>query len=99
METLTIFTPTYNRAKFLPRAFEALKRQTLKDFLWMIIDDGSTDNTEDVINEFKKKSKFPIRYIKQSNNGKHIAFNRAVEVAQGEFFATVDSDDDFASNL
>ena len=48
METLTIFTPTYNRAKFLPRAFEALKRQTLKDFLWMIIDDGSTDNTEEV---------------------------------------------------
>ena len=48
METLTIFTPTYNRAKFLPRAFEALKRQTLKDFLWMIIDDGSTDNTAEV---------------------------------------------------
>ena len=49
METLTIFTPAYNRAKFLPRAFEALKRQTLKDFIWMIIDDGSTDNTEEVV--------------------------------------------------
>ena len=54
METLTIFTPTYNRAKFLPRAFEALKRQTLKDFLWMIIDDGSTDNSFLICEKYKK---------------------------------------------
>ena len=56
METLTIFTPTYNRAKFLPKAFEALKRQTLKDFLWMIIDDGSTDNTAEVDFLIQKKN-------------------------------------------
>ena len=67
METLTIFTPTYNRAKFLPRAFEALKRQTLKDFLWMIIDDGSTDNTEEVVQDLLKDTEagFKIEYVKK----------------------------------
>ena len=95
---ISVFTPTYNRADTLHRVYDSIAKQTIQDIEWIVVDDGSTDNTEDVINEFKKKSKFPIRYIKQSNNGKHIAFNRAVEVAQGEFFATVDSDDDFVSN-
>ena len=76
METLTIFTPTYNRAKFLPRAFEALKRQTLKDFLWMIIDDGSTDNTEEVVQDLLKDTEagFKIEYVKkQASIAKGIA--------------------------
>ena len=80
METLTIFTPTYNRAKFLPRAFEALKRQTLKDFLWMIIDDGSTDNTEEVVQDLLKDTEagFKIEYVKKENGGLHTGYNKAV---------------------
>lgn len=80
METLTIFTPTYNRAKFLPRAFEALKRQTLKDFLWMIIDDGSTDNTEEVVQDLLKDTEagFKIEYVKKENGGLHTGYNKAI---------------------
>ncbi len=79
METLTIFTPTYNRAKFLPRAFEALKRQTLKDFLWMIIDDGSTDNTEEVVQDLLKDTEagFKIEYVKKEI---HKKFDKNIEL-------------------
>ena len=95
METLTIFTPTYNRAKFLPRAFEALKRQTLKDFLWMIIDDGSTDNTEEVVQDLLKDTEagFKIEYVKKENGGLHTGYNKAIELAQTELMVCVDSDD------
>ena len=95
METLTIFTPAYNRAKFLPRAFEALKRQTLKDFIWMIIDDGSTDNTEEVVQEFLKDTNagFKTEYIKKENGGLHTGYNKAIELAQTELMVCVDSDD------
>ena len=82
----SVFTPTYNRADTLYRVYDSIKRQTIQDLEWIVVDDGSTDNTENIINEFKRNSKFPIIYIKQNNSGKHIAFNRAVEVAQGDFF-------------
>lgn len=91
---LTVFTPTYNRAHLLPRLYESLHRQTCKDFEWIIVDDGSTDNTEEVVNGFiEKETTFPIRYIKQANGGKHRAFNRGVKEASGTWFKCMDSDD------
>lgn len=91
---LTVFTPTYNRAHLLPRLYDSLHRQTCKDFEWIIVDDGSTDNTEEVVNGFiKVETTFPIRYFKQANGGKHRAFNRGVKEAQGVWFKCVDSDD------
>ncbi|MDD7273533.1 MAG: glycosyltransferase family A protein [Prevotella sp.] len=90
----TIFTPTYNRAFLLPRLFKSLKQQTFKDFEWLIVDDGSADNTEEVVFAFQKENTtFPIRYIKKENGGKHTAINIGVSLAQGELFFIADSDD------
>ncbi|HCB96145.1 MAG TPA: glycosyltransferase family 2 protein [Ruminococcus sp.] len=91
---ITVFTPSYNRAATLPRAFECLKRQTYKNFEWIIIDDGSSDNTQEVVEGFKKENPFfDIIYIYQENQGKHIATNNAVKICRGKFFITLDSDD------
>lgn len=89
----TIFTPTYNREKDLRVLYNSLKAQTLQDFEWLIIDDGSTDQTSHTIDSFKKEDVFPIRYIRQNNGGKHRAFNSAIEEAKGDFIVCVDSDD------
>ena len=96
--TFTVFTPTYNREKLIHRVFESLMKQTFKDFEWLIVDDGSNDNTKEIVEKFKKEANFPIRYIYQENGGKHRAFNRGVKEAQGEFFLTADSDDYFLAN-
>lgn len=88
---VTVFTPTYNRASLLPRLFESLEAQSVPDFEWLIVDDGSTDETERVVNAFH--SSFPMRYIKKKNGGKHTAINLAVKQAAGELFFIVDSDD------
>jgi len=90
---LTIFTPTYNRINTIERTFRSLCRQTVKDFEWLVVDDGSTDGTGALINEFKSKANFPVIYIKKKNGGKHTAYNAALEVANGKYFFTVDSDD------
>lgn len=96
---ITILTPTYNRAFLLPRLFESLKQQTFKDFEWLIVDDGSADNTEEVVFAFQKENTtFPIRYIKKENGGKHTAINRGVKEAKGELFLILDSDDTLPSN-
>lgn len=92
---ITIMTPTYNRAYILPRLFQSLCDQTLKDFVWLVIDDGSTDSTKELIEEFKKLAPFEIKYIYQENQGKHIAINRALEEIKTDFFITLDSDDYF----
>ena len=89
----TIFTPTYNRAHTLPRVYESLLKQTYRDFEWLIIDDGSEDGTQSLVNKWKVESPFPIRCFYQENSGKHIAFNRAVKEAFGELFSPLDSDD------
>lgn len=89
----TIFTPTYNRAHLLPKIYQSLCIQKYKDLEWLVIDDGSYDNTEEVINSFILESIFPIRYIKQENGGKHRAFNKAIKEADSEWFVCVDSDD------
>ncbi len=90
---ITVFTPTYNRAYSLPRLYDSLKAQTFKDFEWLIVDDGSTDNTESVVTNWLKEGDVRITYIKQPNGGKHRAINRGVKVAKGELFFIVDSDD------
>ncbi len=89
----TIFTPTYNRAHTIKRVFESLKNQTLRDFEWLIVDDGSTDGTERLVESFIGAADFPIHYIFQENQGKHIAINRGVQAANGDLFLTLDSDD------
>lgn len=90
---ITVFTPTFNRASLLPRVFTALLNQTLFDFEWLIIDDGSTDDTENVVLKFKEISPFDIIYHKQSNKGKVRSINEALKVARGHFFLVLDSDD------
>lgn len=90
---ITIFTPTYNRAYSLPKLYESLKRQTVKEFEWLIIDDGSTDDTEAVVQSWLSERLFPVRYTKQQNGGKHIAINNGALLAKGELFFIVDSDD------
>lgn len=89
----TIFTPTYNRAYRLKALYESLRNQTNKNFEWVIIDDGSTDGTNILVKELKEERLIDIVYHFQENQGKHIAINRGVEIAQGELFFIVDSDD------
>lgn len=91
--TLTIFTPTYNRSYSIPVLYNSLKRQTCMDFEWIIVDDGSTDDTENVVQPWLQEKLFYINYIKQKNGGKHRAINRALKEARGELFLIVDSDD------
>ena len=91
---ITIFTPTYNRGHLLPTLFESICRQTFKDFEWIVVDDGSTDNTQQVMEGFMEdEHPFPIRSIKTPNGGKHRAVNRGVKEACGELFFIADSDD------
>lgn len=90
--TFTVFTPTYNRAHTLLRVFSSLQAQTFQDFEWLIVDDGSTDGTEELIKHWGSESHFPVRYFKQENRGKHVAFNRGVREATGQFFLPLDSD-------
>lgn len=91
---ITVFTPTYNRAYSLPRLYESLKAQTFHDFEWVIVDDGSADNTEEVVNGFiSDKPFFAIKYKKTENGGKHRAINRGMELVDGELFLVMDSDD------
>jgi glycosyltransferase involved in cell wall biosynthesis len=95
---LTIFTPTYNRAYTITRLYQSLLQQTCNDFEWLIIDDGSTDNTQELIQSFIQENKVAIRYFKQENGGKHRAINNGVQWAQGELFFIVDSDDYLAKH-
>ena len=89
----TVFTPTYNRAGTLPRVYESLRAQTLGDFEWLVVDDGSTDPTRQLVERWQREADFPIRYVAQDHLGKHIAFNRAVREARGRLFLNLDSDD------
>jgi glycosyltransferase involved in cell wall biosynthesis len=89
----TIFTPTYNRSNTLHRVYDSLRNQTFRDFEWLVIDDGSSDDTDALICRWQQEADFPIRYIWQPNQGKHVAFNRAVQEARGALFLPLDSDD------
>ncbi len=91
---ITVFTPTYNRAYIIENLYNSLKRQSYKDFEWLIVDDGSTDNTEELIASWiKENNDFPIRYYKKENGGKCRAINYGVDFAEGLLFFNVDSDD------
>jgi glycosyltransferase involved in cell wall biosynthesis len=93
---ISVFTPTYNRAHTIHRVWNSLNKQTLKDFEWIIVDDGSTDNIDKMINEFKEYSDFKIVYHKfKTNRGKHIAINKGLSLCSGKFFIIADSDDAF----
>lgn len=97
-KSLTIFTPTYNRAYCLPKLYQSLLGQTCMDFEWVVVDDGSTDNTRTLIESWNYEKNFPIIYIYQNNSGKHCAHNEGVRIATGELFVCVDSDDYLKEN-
>ena len=94
MIKVTVFTPTFNRGYILHQCYESLKNQTNKDFEWIIIDDGSTDNTEEIVKKWLiEKNDFNIKYLKTKNGGKHRAINKALDLSNGYLFFIVDSDD------
>jgi len=94
MVTLTVFTPTYNRANLLTILYESLKRQTSKDFMWMVIDDGSTDNTRELVNGWiDSTNDFEIKYIHKENGGLHTGYNTAIANCTTELMVPIDSDD------
>jgi glycosyltransferase involved in cell wall biosynthesis len=89
----TIFIPTYNRAHLLPRALDSIAAQTYQDFEILIIDDGSTDGTRELVKAWQERAAFPLRYIYQENQGKHVAHNTALNHALGFLTVILDSDD------
>lgn len=99
MVSLTVFTPAYNRADLLPRCFESMKRQTNKEFIWMIIDDGSTDNTRALVEGWMKEPHdFEIIYYHKENGGLHTAYNEAIAHIETELCVCIDSDDFMPDN-
>lgn len=93
MYTLTIFTPVFNRANTIGRTYESLCRQTCKDFVWLIVDDGSSDNIRQLVDEWIVESRIPIRYIYQQNQGMHGAHNTAYRNIDTVLNTCIDSDD------
>lgn len=91
--TITVLTPTFNREKKLQVLWNSLQRQTAKDFEWLVVDDGSTDNTENLIKQIQEKSNFSVRYISKNNGGKHTALNVGIQNISSELTFIVDSDD------
>ena len=91
--TLTIFTPAYNRAHTIGRTYESLCRQTSKDFEWLVIDDGSTDNTRQLIEGWIAENRITIHYVYQENQGMHGAHNTAYKNIHTELNTCIDSDD------
>ncbi len=99
MKFLTVFTPAYNRAHTLPRTYESLKKQSNKDFIWLIVDDGSSDSTAELVKEWQKKEvEFEIQYIYKRNGGMHTAHNIAYENIYTELNVCIDSDDCLADD-
>lgn len=94
MKTLTVFTPAYNRGYIIKKCYDSLCRQTCKDFVWLVVDDGSTDDTAELIKEWQKKDNgFEIKYIYKNNGGMHTAHNAAYENIDTELNVCIDSDD------
>lgn len=94
MPILTIFTPAYNRAHTLPRTYESMCRQNCKDFIWLIIDDGSTDNTAELVRKWQSiDNGFEIQYVYKENGGLHTAYNEAIAHLHTELAMCIDSDD------
>ena len=90
---ITVFTPAYNRAHTLEKLYRSLQKQTFRNYEWLIVDDGSSDGTGELVKHWQtEENPFPIRYVYQENGGKCRAINRGLALAQGELFFTVDSD-------
>ena len=99
MVPITVFTPAYNRADLLKRCYESMCRQTNKNFIWMIIDDGSTDNTKEVVDLWLLNNNgFEIQYYYKENGGLHTAYNEAIEHIDTELCVCIDSDDYMPDN-
>ncbi|EPH6329637.1 glycosyltransferase family 2 protein [Vibrio cholerae] len=98
MQGITVFTPTYNRANELLRCYNSIVAQNYEKLEWIIIDDGSTDNTKDVIGKIIAENKLDIKYYFQENSGKQAAWNKAVDLAKYDLFIGVDSDDALNKN-
>lgn len=95
---ITIITPSFNRAHTLPRVYESLRRQTFKDFKWLIMDDGSTDGTKDLIHSFQQENLFEIEYHWQKNEHKFVTVFEGVKKVKTPYFMVVDSDDSYPEN-
>ena len=95
---ITILTPAYNRGHLLGKLYQSLVKQDFEDFEWVIVDDGSSDSTTNIVDKFIQDKKINISYIKQSNGGKHRALNRGVIESKGELILIVDSDDSLPKN-
>ena len=95
----TVFTPTFNRAHTLGRVYASLRAQTYTDFEWLIVDDGSTDGTEELVRGWMAEAPFPLRYLTQVHGHKKAAFNRGVREANGELFVALDSDDEMPAQI
>ncbi|MGE8204558.1 glycosyltransferase family 2 protein [Heyndrickxia sp. NPDC080065] len=93
MKTLTVFTPTFNRAYCLEKCYQSLLRQTSMDFIWLVIDDGSTDGTKTLVNSWIEENLIEIKYIWQENKGMHGAHNTAYKIIDTELNICIDSDD------
>lgn len=99
MPLLTVFTPAYNRAHTIIRTYESLLSQSCKDFVWLVVDDGSTDNTAELVKSWQKNDNgFEIKYIYKENGGMHTAHNTAYENIDTELNICIDSDDMISKN-
>lgn len=93
---ITVVTPTYERADKLPRLYESLIAQDCRDFEWLVVDDGSSDGTAELVEGWREEGKLSIELVRQKNQGKHAALNHGFGVARGEFCAVMDDDDWYA---
>ena len=98
MKPITIFTPAYNRAHLLPRLYDSLKKQTSQDFIWLVVDDGSADDTRQLLNSYIAEGILDIQYVYQENQGMHGAHNTAYENIKTELNTCIDSDDFMPEN-
>lgn len=98
MVKVTVFTPSYNRASLLNGLCESLLRQTFHNFEWIVVDDGSSDNTRQLMTDLIRKANFPVHYYYKDNGGKHTAVNMGVRLAKGELFLILDSDDELPTD-
>lgn len=89
----TVYTPTYNRAHTLHRCYESMKAQTFRDFEWLIVDDGSTDGTAELVAGWLAEGLLPMRYEPRPHGGAHRVHNYCLSVAKGQFYVKLDSDD------
>ena len=96
---ITVFTPSYNRKKELEKLYNSLLKQNYNKFEWLIVDDGSADDTENYIKKIKKEKKIKIRYIYKENGGKQSAYNLGLDNTKGDIFLCIDSDDILKKNI